>query len=177
MDIIIVYSKYSNACHKLNFALYSNKYLKTTQFKYLCIDNPQIRSKVVSTLNIKTVPCITVYRRLSSTPDIFEGHAAFEWLEQFIQFAISKTQTTTDPVSTQTHIDTLPQMNQVQSQMNQSQSQIQSQPQTSNLNPNTTSNTKENPTPTTKSSAADIMALAAAMEKERNSLNKPMEQS
>lgn len=172
MDIIIVYSKYSNACHKLNFALYSNKYLKTTQFKYLCIDNPQIRSKVVSTLNIKTVPCIAVYRRLSSTPDIFEGHAAFEWLEQFIQFAISKTQTKSDPVPTQinqlpemqTHINTLPQMNVSQ---NQSPSQI----------PNPNSTTKENPTPTTKSSAADIMALAAAMEKERNNLNKPMEQS
>lgn len=139
MDIVIIYSKYSNACHKLNFQLYSNKFLKTTQFRYVCIDNPSIRSTIINNLGIQTVPCIAVYRR-SSSPDLFQGQAAFEWLEQFIQFAMAKTSMTD------------------MAQPMQSTASSTSSPPTTE--PSTTSST-----PSTHK--VDIMSLAAAMENER----------
>lgn len=74
---IIIYSKFSEACHEL-FSLIQ-KHKIPTPFKMLEIDNKEIRNRILSDkrFSIKTVPCI-ISLSANGVASQYEGPKAFE---------------------------------------------------------------------------------------------------
>ena len=79
---VFLYSKYSPKCKELvNFI--SGK-IETLQ--YLCVDNKNIRKKVLNDkkFNVNNVPCILIFFD-NGTVEKYEGVNAFKWCEQIVQ--------------------------------------------------------------------------------------------
>jgi len=82
---VVLFSKYSNACKKLMDTI--NNGNLNMNFNYLCIDNKDIRNKIVtsSEIDIKNVPCLLVINEQSGSIDKYEGQDSFIWINDIIQ--------------------------------------------------------------------------------------------
>lgn len=82
---VVLFSKYSNACKKFMDTINNGKL--NMNFNYLCIDNKDIRNKIVtsSEIDIKNVPCLLVINEQSESIDKYEGQDSFIWINDIIQ--------------------------------------------------------------------------------------------
>jgi len=82
---VVLFSKYSNACKKFMDTI--NNGNLNMNFNYLCIDNKDIRNKIVtsSEIDIKNVPCLLVINEQSGSIDKYEGQDSFIWINDIIQ--------------------------------------------------------------------------------------------
>ena len=82
---VLLFSKYSNTCKKLMDTI--NNGDLNLNFNYLCIDNKDIRNKIVtsSEIDIKNVPCLLVINEQSGSIDKYEGQDSFIWVNDIIQ--------------------------------------------------------------------------------------------
>jgi hypothetical protein len=82
---VVLFSKYSNACKKFMDTINNGKL--NMNFNYLCIDNKDIRNKIVtsSEIDIKNVPCLLVINEQSGSIDKYEGQDSFIWINDIIQ--------------------------------------------------------------------------------------------
>jgi len=56
-------------------------------FNYLCVDNKEIRERIVSSteIDIKQVPCLLVINEQTGSIDKYEGQDSFIWVNDIIQ--------------------------------------------------------------------------------------------
>ena len=82
---VVLFSKYSNACKKFLDTINNGKL--NMNFNYLCIDNKDIRNRIVtsSEIDIKNVPCLLVINEQSGSIDKYEGQDSFIWINDIIQ--------------------------------------------------------------------------------------------
>jgi hypothetical protein len=82
---VVLFSKYSNACKKFMDTINNGKL--NMNFNYLCIDNKDIRNRIVtsSEIDIKNVPCLLVINEQSGSIDKYEGQDSFIWINDIIQ--------------------------------------------------------------------------------------------
>jgi hypothetical protein len=82
---VVLFSKYSNACKKFMDTINNSKL--NMNFNYLCIDNKDIRNRIVtsSEIDIKNVPCLLVINEQSGSIDKYEGQDSFIWINDIIQ--------------------------------------------------------------------------------------------
>ena len=82
---VVLFSKYSNACKK--FADTVNNGNLNLNFNYLCVDNKDVRNRILSStdIEIKQVPCLLVINEKSGSIDKYEGQDSFIWINDIIQ--------------------------------------------------------------------------------------------
>jgi hypothetical protein len=82
---VVLFSKYSNACKKFMDTINNAKL--NLNFNYLCIDNKDIRNRVISSseIDIKNVPCLLIINEQSGSIDKYEGQDSFIWINDIIQ--------------------------------------------------------------------------------------------
>ena len=82
---VVLFSKYSNACKKFLDTINNGKL--NMNFNYLCIDNKDIRNRIVTSkeIDIKNVPCLLVINEQSGSIDKYEGQDSFIWINDIIQ--------------------------------------------------------------------------------------------
>lgn len=81
MTTIILYSNYSQSCRNLIQNI-ERHFDNLDIFKFLCIDNENIRKKILrnSMLKIKKVPSIIVVD--NGVPHVLQGKPAFDYIEE-----------------------------------------------------------------------------------------------
>lgn len=84
MDVLILYSEYSNSCKEFIELLDSDTVIDSNKLNKMCVDNPDIRHTLLEQNQVifKKVPCVLV-KNPNHSIDVFEGEDAFEWLEDF----------------------------------------------------------------------------------------------
>ena len=82
---VILFSKYSNACKKFMDTVNTGNL--NLNFNYLCVDNKEIRERIVSSteIDIKQVPCLLVINEQTGSIDKYEGQDSFIWVNDIIQ--------------------------------------------------------------------------------------------
>jgi hypothetical protein len=82
---VVLFSKYSNACKK--FADTVNNGNLNLNFNYLCVDNKDVRNRILSStdIEINQVPCLLVINEKSGSIDKYEGQDSFIWINDIIQ--------------------------------------------------------------------------------------------
>jgi outer membrane biosynthesis protein TonB len=84
---LLLYSNYSSRSHQLLAALKSSPVDLSTvaNMTNICIDNPDIRHRIVnsSNIHITTVPTILLVFN-DGTVETYEGKQAFDWVEQAV---------------------------------------------------------------------------------------------
>lgn len=87
---ILLYSKYSNTCTNMLSALQECPVSNQIGLRPICIDNEQIRSRIMKAkkIEIKIVPCILIvhtHGTAQGTIEKYEGENAIEWVEERIK--------------------------------------------------------------------------------------------
>lgn len=84
MDVLVLYSEYSNKCKDFIDLLDSDTVIDSNKLNKMCIDNPDIRNTILqqNQVILKKVPCVLV-KNSNQTVDVHEGKKAFDWLEEF----------------------------------------------------------------------------------------------
>jgi len=82
---VILFSKYSNACKKFMDTV--NNGNLNLNFNYLCVDNKEVRERIVSSteIDIKQVPCLLLINEQTGSIDKYEGQDSFIWVNDIIQ--------------------------------------------------------------------------------------------
>jgi len=82
---VVLFSKYSNACKKFMDTV--NNGNLNLNFNYLCVDNKDIKNRIVSSaeIDIKQVPCLLVINEQTGSIDKYEGQDSFIWINDIIQ--------------------------------------------------------------------------------------------
>jgi hypothetical protein len=82
---VILFSKYSTACKKFMDTVNTGNL--NLNFNYLCVDNKEIRERIVSSteIDIKQVPCLLVINEQTGSIDKYEGQDSFIWVNDIIQ--------------------------------------------------------------------------------------------
>ena len=82
---VILFSKYSSACKKFMDTVNTGNL--NLNFNYLCVDNKEIRERIVSSteIDIKQVPCLLVINEQTGSIDKYEGQDSFIWVNDIIQ--------------------------------------------------------------------------------------------
>jgi hypothetical protein len=84
---VLLYSKYSPNSDKLRelISLAPVDIMSVAQIKLLCIDNEDIRDKIVKStkLNIQSVPCVLIVFPDGGV-EKYEGITAFKWMDEII---------------------------------------------------------------------------------------------
>jgi hypothetical protein len=82
---VVLFSKYSNASKKFMDTI--NNGNLNTNFNYLCVDNKDIRSRILSStdIDIKNVPCLLIINEKTGSIDKYEGQDSFIWVNDIIQ--------------------------------------------------------------------------------------------
>lgn len=85
MDILVVYSEYSQKCKVFMDRLQSDPVIDCDKINKLCIDCPAIRQAVLEQTNlvIRRVPAVIVRATPTSMADVHEGKDATRWLQTF----------------------------------------------------------------------------------------------
>lgn len=90
--IILLYSKFSTQCQKIIDIL---KYSPVSYIKPICIDNKQIRFKIISSEHkISTVPCVLIVYP-DKKIEKFEGPTVSDWLLKQMTSTMEDTKTPT----------------------------------------------------------------------------------
>jgi hypothetical protein len=82
---VILFSKYSTACKKFMDTVNTGNL--NLNFNYLCVDNKEIRERIVSSteIDIKQVPCLLAINEQTGSIDKYEGQDSFIWVNDIIQ--------------------------------------------------------------------------------------------
>jgi hypothetical protein len=82
---IVLFSKYSNASKKFMDTI--NNGNLNMNFNYLCVDNKDIKSRIISStdIDIKNVPCLLIINEKTGSIDKYEGQDSFIWVNDIIQ--------------------------------------------------------------------------------------------
>jgi len=82
---VILFSKYSSACKKFMDTVNTGNL--NLNFNYLCVDNKEIRERIVSSteIDIKQVPCLLAINEQTGSIDKYEGQDSFIWVNDIIQ--------------------------------------------------------------------------------------------